>query len=121
MIFSPFMGVPLSYVRSHRCGLAHCARSAGGVIRVLAYVHRLLYRWVIVVPPIRAKNLQKKPSYGVPTSYVRSHRCGLARYARSPGGIRVLAYVHRLLYRQSSLYRLLGHKTCKKNLVKNFS
>ena len=37
----------LAWVRA--CGLARYARSAGG-IRVLAYVHRLLYRWVIVVP-----------------------------------------------------------------------
>ena len=64
-----------------RTGAASLPRLGG--IEVLAYVYRLLYRWVIVVPP----------------SYVRSHRCGLARYARSAGGIRVLAYVHRLLYR----------------------
>ena len=44
--------------RLHMCArigtasLAALARLGG--IRVLAYVHRLLYRWVIVVPPIWA-------------------------------------------------------------------
>ena len=36
-----------------RIGAASLARLGGG-IRVLAYVHRLLYRLVIVVLPIRA-------------------------------------------------------------------
>ena len=46
--------------------------------------------------------------------------CTLTRAASLArlGGIRVLAPVHRLLYRHSSLYRLFGHKTCKKSKKK---
>ena len=44
--------------RFHMCARICVASLAAlawrGGIRVLAYVHRLLYRWVIVVPPIRA-------------------------------------------------------------------
>ena len=99
-------------MRSHGCGLACYARSSGGGVRVLAPVHRLLYRHSSLYRLLGLKTSQKQPSYGVPPSYVHVDACGLARSAG--GGIRVLAPVHRLLYRHSSLYRLFGLKTCKK-------
>ena len=111
--------------RLHMCariGVASLAQLGG--IRVLPYVYRLLYRQSSFYRLLGLKSCKKQPSYSVLPSYVHSHRCGLACYARSAGrGIRVLAYVHRLLYRQSSFYRLLGHKICikkGKKIQKNF-
>ena len=45
----------LMCARTGAASLATLARLGG--IRVIAYVHRLLYRWVIVVPPIRAVHI----------------------------------------------------------------
>ena len=83
--------------RIDAASLAALARLGG--IRVLAYVHRLLYRH---------------------SSLYRLHMCariGAASIAAlawlEGGGIWVLAYVHRLLYKQSSGNRISCTKISK--------